>query len=110
MFSRPIRPAVSRRFVEMLATIHGLDVEAVGLGGFGLPEGYLARQLARWQRQWELSATREMPGFEELTRRLAAGLPGGSDGTLVHGDFRLDNMLVVPGRSRASPRSSTGRC
>lgn len=89
--------SVSRRFVEMLATIHGLDVEAVGLGGFGRPEGYLARQLARWQRQWELSATREMPGFEELTRRLAAGLPGSSDGTLVHGDFRLDNMLIVAG-------------
>jgi aminoglycoside phosphotransferase (APT) family kinase protein len=89
--------SVSRRFVDMLATIHGLDVEAVGLGGFGRPEGYLARQLARWQRQWELSATREMPGYEELTRRLAAGLPASSDGVLVHGDFRLDNMLVVPG-------------
>jgi aminoglycoside phosphotransferase (APT) family kinase protein len=97
---------VSRLFVEMLASIHGLDVEAVGLSGFGRPEGYLTRQLVRWQRQWELSATREMPGYEELTRRLAAGLPGdsgaepgqaGAGGTLVHGDFRLDNMLIIPG-------------
>ena len=95
---------LSQRFVEMLATIHGLDVEAVGLGGFGKPEGYLVRQFARWQRQWELSATREMPGYEELTRRLEAGLPAvsgaavpGDGGTLVHGDYRIDNMLVIPG-------------
>ena len=57
---------VSRRFVEMLASIHGVDVEAVGLAGFGRPEGYLTRQLSRWQRQWTLSATREMPGYDEL--------------------------------------------
>ena len=91
---------ISRRFVEMLATIHGLDYQAAGLAGFGRPEGYLARQLARWQRQWDLSVTREVPGYGRLVARLAAGLPeepaGGSGGagTLVHGDFRLDNMLI----------------
>ncbi|HEY6279453.1 MAG TPA: phosphotransferase family protein [Streptosporangiaceae bacterium] len=93
---------LSRTFVRMLASIHGLDVEAAGLAGFGRPEGYLARQLSRWQRQWELSATREMPGYDELVSRLAAGLPGTGGrpegaGGLVHGDYRLDNMLVVPG-------------
>jgi len=92
---------LSQRFVEMLASIHGLDVGAVGLAGFGRPEGYLARQLARWQRQWELSVTREMPGYDDLTRRLAAGLPAVSGaatpGTLVHGDYRVDNMLIAPG-------------
>jgi aminoglycoside phosphotransferase (APT) family kinase protein len=111
---------LSQRFVEMLASIHGLDVGAAGLAGFGKPEGYLARQLARWQRQWELSVTREMPGYDDLTRRLAAGLPAdsgtaasgaggaaapggsgaaarGGSGGLVHGDYRIDNMLVVPG-------------
>jgi aminoglycoside phosphotransferase (APT) family kinase protein len=92
---------LSRTFVRMLANIHGLDVEAAGLAGFGRPEGYLARQLSRWQRQWELSATREMPGYDELVGRLAAGLPGTGGtpegaGGLVHGDYRLDNMLVVP--------------
>ena len=90
-------------FAAMLATIHGLDVSAVGLDGFGKPEGYMARQLARWQRQWDLSVTREMPGYTELVSRLAAGLPaedrpraGGTAGTLVHGDFRIDNMLIRP--------------
>jgi aminoglycoside phosphotransferase (APT) family kinase protein len=99
---------LSERFIDMLATIHGTDVPAVGLAGFGRPEGYLARQLARWQRQWDLSATREMPGYAELVARLDAGLPssggssppdtgeeaGGQTGALVHGDFRIDNMLV----------------
>jgi aminoglycoside phosphotransferase (APT) family kinase protein len=78
----------------MMATIHGVDYAAVGLGDFGRPDGYLARQLARWQRQWELSNTREMPGYAELVGRLAAGLPESAEGTLVHGDFRLDNTLV----------------
>ena len=89
---------ISERFVEMLAAIHGLDYESAGLAGFGRPEGYLARQLARWQKQWELSATRELPGYRPLEARLAGGLPAesgsGPAGTLVHGDFRLDNMLI----------------
>jgi aminoglycoside phosphotransferase (APT) family kinase protein len=88
---------LSQRLAEMLAAIHGLDLSAAGLTGFGRPDGYLARQLARWQRQWELSATREMPGYDRLVERLAAGLPETGEGTLVHGDFRLDNMLVVLG-------------
>jgi aminoglycoside phosphotransferase (APT) family kinase protein len=85
---------LSRLFVETLAAIHGVDVAAAGLSGFGRPEGYLARQLARWQRQWELSATREVPGYRELAGRLAARLPASGDGTLVHGDFRIDNMVL----------------
>ena len=68
---------LSQRFVEMLAASTGWTSGAVGLAGFGKPEGYLDRQLARWQRQWELSVTREMPGYDDLTRRLAAGLPAG---------------------------------
>src|SRR5215831_7974339 len=83
---------LSQCFVEMLARIHELDVDSVGLAGFGKPEGYLDRQLARWQRQWELSVTREMPGYDDLTRRLAAGLPAvtaaAPPGGLVHGDYR----------------------
>ena len=90
---------LSEGFTDMLAAIHGVDLAATGLDSFGRPEGYMDRQLARWQRQWELSATREVPGYTELTRRLAAGLPGRSAlppsaGTLVHGDYRLDNTLV----------------
>jgi aminoglycoside phosphotransferase (APT) family kinase protein len=88
---------LSERLAEMLAAIHAVDIEAVGLTGFGRPQGYLARQLARWQRQWELSNTRDMPGYDRLVERLTAGLPPDGDHTLVHGDFRLDNMLVTLG-------------
>lgn len=85
---------LSNLLAETMASIHGVDVEAAGLGDFGRPAGYLARQLSRWQRQRDLSNTRELPGYEELVQRLAAGLPDSADGTLVHGDFRLDNTLV----------------
>ncbi len=86
---------LSECVVDMLAAIHGVDIEAVGLVGFGRPEGYMTRQLARWQKQWELSNSREVPGYDDLVRRLTAGLPQSAEGTLVHGDLRLDNMLVT---------------
>lgn len=86
---------LSQGLVDMLAAIHAVDLEAVGLTGFGRPDGYLARQLARWQRQWELSNSREVAGYDDLVRRLTDGLPQSADGTLVHGDLRLDNMLVT---------------
>jgi aminoglycoside phosphotransferase (APT) family kinase protein len=88
---------LSELLAGMMATIHAVDTEAVGLGDFGRPQGYLARQLNRWQRQWELSNTRQMPGYDELVARLAAGLPESAGSTLVHGDFRLDNTLVTLG-------------
>jgi aminoglycoside phosphotransferase (APT) family kinase protein len=88
---------LSDRLIEMLAAIHAVDIATSGLTGFGRPEGYLARQLSRWQRQWELSNTRDMPGYDRLVERLAAGLPAEGDHALVHGDFRLDNMLVTLG-------------
>jgi aminoglycoside phosphotransferase (APT) family kinase protein len=85
---------LSERLADMLAAIHGVDVAAAGLSGLGRGSGYLQRQLNRWQRQWELSKTREVPGFDELVARLLASLPAEGETTLVHGDFRLDNVLV----------------
>ena len=88
---------LSRRLAEMLAAIHGVDVNQVGLGDLGRGAGYLRRQLDRWQRQWELSATQDRPGYAELVERLTAALPAEAEGdvTLVHGDYRLDNVLVT---------------
>jgi aminoglycoside phosphotransferase (APT) family kinase protein len=88
---------LSEALAGMLASIHAVDTDAVGLSGFGRPDGYLARQLARWQRQWQLSTAREMPGYDQLVERLTASLPSSAEGTLVHGDFRLDNTLVTLG-------------
>jgi aminoglycoside phosphotransferase (APT) family kinase protein len=92
---------LSAELAAMLARIHAVDTTAAGLARFGRPDGYLARQLARWQRQWELSATEEMPGYARLVRRLAVRLPASAEGTLVHGDFRLDNTLVTLGAQPA---------
>jgi aminoglycoside phosphotransferase (APT) family kinase protein len=86
---------LSQCLADMLAAIHGIDVASVGLDGLGRGAGYLRRQLDRWQRQWHLSATREMPGYAELVERLTAALPAEGQTTLVHGDFRLDNVLVT---------------
>ena len=86
---------LSRRLAEMLAAIHDVDVNQVGLGDLGRGAGYLRRQLDRWQRQWDLSATREMPGYTRLVERLTAVLPAEGQTTLVHGDYRLDNALVT---------------
>ena len=86
---------LSELTIDMLAAIHSVDIDAVGLTGFGRPEGYMTRQLARWQKQWQLSNSRAVPGYDELVKRLEADLPQSTDGTLVHGDLRLDNMLVT---------------
>ena len=100
---------LSELLTAMMAAIHGTDLPAVGLDTFGRPEGFMARQLARWQKQWELSKTQEVPGYDDLVRRLSDGLPAKAEGTLVHGDYRLDNMLVVLGDRRGSRPWSTGR-
>ena len=66
VLTEPQAAELSERLADMLAAIHGVDVEAVGLGGLGRGAGYLTRQLSRWQRQWELSKTREVPGYDDL--------------------------------------------
>ncbi len=89
--------------VDVLAALHALVPAEVGLGEFGRPAGFLARQVKRWGRQLEGSATRPLPDADTLLARLAASIPAddaGRDATtsgIVHGDYRLDNLLTVPG-------------
>jgi aminoglycoside phosphotransferase (APT) family kinase protein len=80
--------------VDTLAALHRVDPAAVGLEGFGKPDGFLARQVGRWKKQLDASYCRDLPAAEELHRRLAASIPPQSDPGIVHGDFRLDNILV----------------
>ncbi|MBQ0866245.1 phosphotransferase family protein [Streptomyces smyrnaeus] len=79
---------------ETLVALHAVDPEAVGLTGFGRPEGFLERQLRRWNKQLEASRSRELPGIDELRTALGGTLPDSPRPTVVHGDFRLDNVLV----------------
>lgn len=83
------------RLPDTLALLHAVDPAEVGLADFGRPEGFLERQLRRWGKQFEGSRSREVPGIEELRRALGERLPPSSDATIVHGDFRLDNVLVT---------------
>ncbi|MGW4804684.1 phosphotransferase family protein [Kitasatospora sp. NPDC004272] len=86
--------ALGLRLVDTLVALHALDPDAVGLVGFGRPEGFLERQLRRWGKQLDASRSREVPGADDLHRRLAETLPPSPAAALVHGDYRLDNVLV----------------
>ncbi|AEV88546.1 acyl-CoA dehydrogenase [Actinoplanes sp. SE50] len=80
--------------VDTLADLHALDPEKIGLGDFGRPEGFNARQVRRWKQQLDASRSRELSGIDELHARLAADIPAGGPGAVVHGDYRLDNVLI----------------
>ena len=87
--------------IDTLAEIHGVDWRAVGLEGFGHPDGFMARQVRRWKQQWERSVTRPLPAMDELIEKLEANLPSSPEPTIVHGDFRVDNTILDatdPGR------------
>jgi aminoglycoside phosphotransferase (APT) family kinase protein len=90
------RRAIGERVVDTLVDIHAVDPDAVGLGELGRKEDYVARQLHRWQGQWEKSKTRELPAVDAVHERLAARIPEQGPATIVHGDYRLDNMILNP--------------
>ena len=85
---------LSLSVVDTLADLHALDPAAAGLGDFGRPEGFNERQVHRWKKQLDASRSRDVPGIDELHARLAVDIPAGGDGTVVHGDYRLDNVLI----------------
>jgi aminoglycoside phosphotransferase (APT) family kinase protein len=88
--------AASECLVDVLARLHSVDYEAVGLGDFGHPDGFLARNVARWGKQWQANKTRELPALDDVARRLDAALPESGPPAIVHGDYRLDNTVLDP--------------
>jgi len=90
------RRAIGERVADTLVAIHAVDPDAVGLGDLGRKEDYVARQLHRWQGQWEKSKTRELAAIDAVHERLAARIPAQGPATIVHGDYRLDNMILSP--------------
>ncbi len=93
------RRAIADGLVDTLAALHAVEPAAVGLGGFGRPEGYLSRQVSRWVRQWEATPNEEaLPELDALAQKLASSVPTGESGPIVHGDFRLDNTILDPDR------------
>ncbi|GIG59347.1 acyl-CoA dehydrogenase [Longispora fulva] len=86
---------VAHALMDTLADLHDVEPGAVGLEGFGRPDGFLGRQLRRWKTQLDASRGREIPGIDELHAALAADVPDSGRPAIVHGDYRLDNVLVA---------------
>jgi aminoglycoside phosphotransferase (APT) family kinase protein len=81
---------------EVLARLHQIDWRAVGLEGFGRAGNYFARQIARWTRAWHASKTREIPEMDRLVEWLPAHVPPDDETSIVHGDYRLGNLMFHP--------------
>ncbi len=91
------RRALSFELVDALVELHAVDWEAAGLTGFGKPTGYTERQLKRFLGLWEINKTREIPEVESVAAWLKANLPDSPAATIVHGDFRLGNVMYEDG-------------
>jgi aminoglycoside phosphotransferase (APT) family kinase protein len=93
----PDRHALGLRMIDTLADLHAVEPAAVGLADFGRPDGFLARQVRRWGAQLDASRSRDLLGVDELREGLAASVPASRRASVVHGDYRLDNLVVTPG-------------
>jgi aminoglycoside phosphotransferase (APT) family kinase protein len=104
IFSQQLLPEVRKEerrsiyfgMAAALRKLHCIDWRAVGLEGFGRPSGYYKRQLERWIGQWQKSKTRENPSVDKLSEWLTAHLPNESESGIIHGDFRLSNIMFDP--------------
>ena len=92
----PERARMGEQLLDTLVELHEVDHRAIGLEGFGKPEGYLARQLRRMNQLWELAKFRDIPDLEEVGAWLEANLPSTARDAIVHGDFKLDNVIFAP--------------
>jgi aminoglycoside phosphotransferase (APT) family kinase protein len=92
--TRAARERAGIAMVETLAALHSVDVEAVGLGDIGPRADFVARQLRRWQRQWEQTKPGDVAAMDALHRRLEDAVPPQQRDTVVHGDFRLGNLMI----------------
>jgi aminoglycoside phosphotransferase (APT) family kinase protein len=87
---------LSESFIDNLAALHSLDYTALGLGELGKPLGYLERQVRGWMERYQGSKTHELPEVEPLSAWLREHMPAHSDATLVHNDYKFDNMVLDP--------------
>ena len=92
------RTGIADGLIDVLADLHAVAVDEVGLTDFGRPDGFMARQVRRWTTQWEATRDRDRPGLDALAARLAQTVPDTQRTGIVHGDYRLDNCLLDPGQ------------
>jgi aminoglycoside phosphotransferase (APT) family kinase protein len=94
------RHAIHMAALETMADLHNTDYRAVGLEGFGRPGNYMARQIDRWSKQYKASETRHIETVERLIEWLPRTVPEDDQTTIVHADYRLDNMVMHPTEAR----------
>jgi aminoglycoside phosphotransferase (APT) family kinase protein len=90
------RASIFDELSRVIAALHQVDFNAVGLTDYGKHENYLARQIARWTKQYKASETESIPAMDALIEWLPAHIPGGEETSIVHGDYRLDNVIFHP--------------
>jgi len=88
------RRSAGLHLIDVLADLHAVDVDEVGLGDLAKREGYVERQVKRWSTQWDRSKTRDLPAVDEVARRLAAKMPVQQGVSIAHGDYRFGNVLT----------------
>ena len=94
------RGAIYDEMNRVIAQLHTVDYAAIGLGDYGKPGNYFARQIERWTRQYQASATETIEAMDKLIEWLPNNIPPGDDTAIVHGDFRLDNLIFHPSEPR----------
>jgi aminoglycoside phosphotransferase (APT) family kinase protein len=94
------RGAIFDEMNRVIAALHRVDYQAVGLGEYGRPGSYLERQIARWTKQYRASETERIEAMENLIEWLPKNIPAGDETTIVHGDYRLDNVIFHPTEPR----------
>ena len=94
------RAAMYTDMADVLARLHGVDVAAIGLSDYGKPGNYYARQIGRWGQQYLAAKTDEIPSMDRLMAWLPAHIPAGDEIAIVHGDYRVENLIFHPTEPR----------
>ena len=94
------RRSAGLHLIDVLADLHAVDVDAVGLGDLAKREGYVERQVRRWSAQWQNSKTRDLPAVDEVAKLLAERMPVQQGVSIAHGDYRFGNVLTDTARGR----------
>lgn len=97
---REARNAIYDEMNRVIALLHSIDHSAIGLANFGRPGNYFSRQIDRWTRQYKASETEPIPAMDHLIEWLPQHIPPGDDTTIVHGDYRMDNLIFHPTEAR----------
>lgn len=96
------RTALYHAMIDTMADLHRFDPDAIGLGDYGKPGDYCARQVHRWSKQYRLSETGEIPEMDRLIAFLPESIPPQQANSIAHGDYRLDNLVFAPEEARVA--------